>query len=243
MQPNVYVVCKNIYDHTRIRKIEMLFVFERGQYSFNPNIVSQRTHPFTRSKMNNESSFEQCVFSARNARRLASDLRKPNHSGKKNEISTAEYWKNAAKQRRKANKTKTEKRDTFRRSEQPDERDDELENVHYANFLGDKHGSVLYNDPLRLTPLRFTPSSEETQAQTETLEQEDEEEMTEEEEQYLYPDAGDYSIPRKERDYYIEYNYYAPTDTLTGERRFRRIGDEKEPTQLLTLEMPEDDNY
>jgi hypothetical protein len=59
--------------------------------------------------MNNESSFEQCVFSARNARRLAKGLRKPNNPGKKNEISTAEYWKNAAKQRRKATKTKKEK--------------------------------------------------------------------------------------------------------------------------------------
>jgi len=62
------------------------------------------------------------------------------------ERATKRYFKDAAaRSRRKQGKTNY---DTFRRDEQPDEEDTQLENIHYANFLGlkDITYSVPYNN-------------------------------------------------------------------------------------------------
>jgi hypothetical protein len=53
------------------------------------------------------------------------------------ERATKQYFKNvAAHARRKQNKIRF---DTFRRDEQTDEEDERLEDIHFANFLGNNH--------------------------------------------------------------------------------------------------------
>ena len=154
--------------------------------------------------------------------------------------------KSGKKQRRKSNK---KLRDTFRRSEQPDERDDELENVHFSNFLGHKHGSVSYNDQIHPYTVRISDCDRALRPQSLPFEEEppaqdEDEDLDDREEEFINPDAGDYSIPREEREYYMDWEYYAPTKTLTGRLRFKRIsGEETKPADILTLEMPEEENY
>ena len=71
------------------------------------------------------------------------DSSKKSHKGKimsgARERATKQYFKDvSAVSRRKQNKTRF---DTFRRSEQPDEKDLLLEDIHIANFLGNAHAN------------------------------------------------------------------------------------------------------
>lgn len=77
------------------------------------------------------------------------DVSHKSHKGKimngSKERATKRYFKDAAsRERRKQGKSRF---DTFRREEQPDERDLRLEDIHFANFLGVKDSvGVPYNN-------------------------------------------------------------------------------------------------
>lgn len=71
------------------------------------------------------------------------------------ERATKKYFKDvAARERRKQSKTNYE---TFRRDEQPDEEDEQLEDIHFANFLGLKalFYDLPYNDKHIDTPVNI----------------------------------------------------------------------------------------
>jgi hypothetical protein len=74
-----------------------------------------------------------------------------NKSGKKERDTrdTAEYWKMKGRERRKGEKTRIQqkRREEVRVEQLPSEKDVELENIHFANFRGDKRGIFPYNDP------------------------------------------------------------------------------------------------
>lgn len=68
------------------------------------------------------------------------------HSKGKKARNTKQYWAGeTARARRKQGKVRY---DTHRRDEQPNEQDEELENIHFANFLGDKTSKkgIAYNN-------------------------------------------------------------------------------------------------
>lgn len=73
-----------------------------------------------------------------------------NHKSGKKQRATAKYWKNeTARSRRKGENTRIrqQRREEIRLEYQPSEDDIYLENIHFANFLGCKDGTVRYNTP------------------------------------------------------------------------------------------------
>jgi len=142
------------------------------------------------------------------------------HKSGKKERDTAEYWKMKGRERRKCEKTriKQQLREDVRLEQIPTEKDIELENIHYANFRGDKHGTFPYQGSIVslsdcdvcLRPDQVSPYENDPECPKE--EQEEEPIFISE----LGRDFCDFSIPEADRKYYMQLMYIPETRTLTG---------------------------
>jgi hypothetical protein len=93
----------------------------------------------------NPTLIERIVIKSESSEKSHSKSKGGKHSGKKAR-NTKQYWSNeSARQRRKQDKVRY---DTHRREEQPDERDELLQDIHFANFVGDKTSEkgIAYNN-------------------------------------------------------------------------------------------------
>ena len=146
-------------------------------------------------------------------------------SGKK-ERATEKYWESEkGRERRKGEKTRIrqKRREELRVEQLPTEKDVELENIHYANFRGDKRGAFPYNDPMCqgdfvslsdcdvcLRPDQVSPYENDPECPK----------QEQDEDPNCISDLGspfcDFSIPEEERKYYMQFMYIQATRTLTG---------------------------
>jgi hypothetical protein len=171
-----------------------------------------------------------------------------NKSGKK-ERDTAEYWKIKGRERRKGEKTRIQqKRRKYARLENlPTEKDIELENIHFANFRGDKHGTFPYNDPAEqgsivslsdcdicLRPDQVSPYENDPECPKQ-------EEQIQEEEHIFISELGrdfcDFSIPEEDRKYYMQLMYIQETRTLTGATIFCHKDEQVNEDEIWVIEM------
>ena len=92
----------------------------------------------------NPTLIERIVIQSESSDKSHSNSKGRKHSGKKAR-NTKQYWDWAGEcSRRKQSKVRY---DTHRREEQPDERDELLQDIHFANFVGDKTSEkgIAYN--------------------------------------------------------------------------------------------------
>ena len=181
-----------------------------------------------------------------------------NHKSGKKQRATAKYWKNeTARSRRKGENTRIrqQRREEIRLEYQPSEDDIYLENIHFADFLGCKDGTVRYNTPnnhqdnvclsecddiLCLRVKESEPSEPE-------LEQESQDEDEDEDEEYpvfiseFASQFCDYSIPEEDRQYYMQLIYFVKKKTLSGETVFAHKDEQINRTNVWV--MSESNNY
>ena len=164
-------------------------------------------------------------------------------SGRK-ERATKQYFKDtAAHARRKQGKTRF---DTHRREEQPDEEDLWLEDLHFANFLGEKDaGGVPYNNThidepvniiecdmyLKPEPSKNVPEVEEPQ-----------------EEEGDYINTADYNnTPQIQLEANTVWNmnwaYEPETQTLTGYSTFKRGHEEDDESEESAAKRMRSESY
>ena len=173
------------------------------------------------------------------------DHKSGNKSGKK-ERDTAKYWETEkGRERRKGEKTriKQQLREDVRIVQIPTEKDVELENIHYANFRGDKHGTFPYNDPtdqgsivsLSYCDVCLRPD------QVSPYENDPECPKQEEEEPIFISELGshfcDFSIPEEDRKYYMQFMYIRATRTLTGATIFCHKDEQFDENDIWEIEM------
>ena len=178
------------------------------------------------------------------------DHKSGNKTGKK-ERDTAKYWETEkGRQRRKGEKTRIQqkRREELRVEQLPTEKDVELENIYYANFRGDKHGTFTYNDPICpedivslshcdicLRPDQVSPYENDPECPKQ------EEQLQEEEESIFISELGshfcDFSIPEEDRKYYMQLMYIQATRTLTGATVFCHKDEEVNEDDIWAIEM------
>jgi len=159
------------------------------------------------------------------------------------ERATKRYFKDAASHaRRKQGKTRF---DTHRREEQPDERDIWLEDLHFANFLGEKDaGGVPYNnthidEPVNIIECDIYLKPEPSKNVPE--------ETPQEEDDYNYYNLADYiNTPQIQLEANTVRNmnwaYEPETQTLTGYSTFKR-GREEEEVEEPAAKRVRTDSY
>jgi hypothetical protein len=115
-----------------------------------------------------------------NGNNFGKKYRRGKRYARKEEEARLEKLKKTQRKREKANY------DTWRLSEMPDEKDSRLEDMHYANFLGDKYGDngSRYNDST--VNLKFCDKMRE-----------DIEDDPKEEEEYAFEEMYEYAIQMK----------------------------------------------
>ena len=178
------------------------------------------------------------------------DHKSGNKSGKK-ERATEKFWETEkGRQRRKGEKTRIKRqlREYVRIVQIPTEKDIELENIHYANFRGDKHGTFPYNDPICpedivslshcdicLRPDQVSPYENDPECPKQ------EEQIQEEEEPIFISELGshfcDFSIPDEDRKYYMQLMYIQATLTFTGATVFYHKDEEVNEDDIWAIEM------
>jgi hypothetical protein len=159
---------------------------------------------------------------------------------------TDDYWlKTHNAERRKQTKVR---HDTHRREEQPDERDLQLEDIHFANFLGVKditYGGMPYNnthinEPVNLCEcdmLRPEPEADNVSLDSLDRRAQEMDQMSEDDDEY-----GSWAnqISREPNaKWEIRWNYEEETQTLSGESYFKRGLDEdaEEPPKKRAKEQ------
>lgn len=175
---------------------------------------------------------------------------KSGHKSGKKERDTSKYWETEkGKERRKGDKTRIQqkRREEVRVERLPTEKDVELENIHYANFRGDKHVTFPYNDPVDqyvvslsdcdvcLRPDQVSPYDNDPECPKQ------EEQIQEDEEPIFISELGshfcDFSIPEEDRKYYMQFMYIRATRTLTGATIFCHKDEQFDENDILEIEM------
>jgi hypothetical protein len=129
----------------------------------------------------------------------------------------------------------------------PSEKDIELENIHYANFRGDKHGTFPYNDPMEqgsivslsdcdvcLRPDQVSPYENDPECPKAEQEHETEEPIFISE---LGSHFCDFGIPAEERKYYMQLMYIRATRTITGATVFCHKDEQVDEDAIWEIEM------
>jgi hypothetical protein len=169
-----------------------------------------------------------------------------NMSGRK-ERATKQYFKDdSARARRKQGKTRF---DTHRREEQPDERDLQLEDIHFANFLGlprsedgIPYNNVHIDEPVNIIECDIYLKSEssknvaEEAAAPQDVEEDDYDSIIGSEDEAGYVRQ----ISREPNTKWDMRWYYEPeTRTLTGESAFKRGRDDEEEQEAKYARIEE----
>ena len=167
-----------------------------------------------------------------------------NKSGKK-ERATEKYWETEkGRQRRKGEKTRIRQqlREDVRVESFPTEKDVELENIHYANFRGDKRGIFPYNDPADQGSIVSLSECDICLRPDQVSPYENDPECPKEGEPFFISELGsnfcDFSIPEEDRKYYMQFMYIQATRTLTGTTVFCHKDEEVNEDDIWVIECP-----
>ena len=166
-----------------------------------------------------------------------------NKSGNKRRA-TEKYWETEkGRQRRKGEKTRIKQlREDVRIVQIPTEKDVELENIHYANFRGDKHGTFPYNDPEDQGSIVSLSDCDVCLRPDQVSPYENDPECPKQEEEPIFiSELGshfcDFSIPEEDRKYYMQFMYIRATRTLTGATIFCHKDEQFDENDIWEIEM------